>query len=332
MKLSAVFAPMLATPDHIAVAENLGYERAWIFDTPHQSPDVWMTLARAADRTERIGLGPAVLVPSLRHPMAAAAATATLASLAPGRVAVAFGTGFTGRRAMGQNALTWEFVERYIAAYRGLIRGQVVEWEGAPIKMFNSDDRLGDAATQVPILLSAMGPKGEAVANRLELDGVISFGSVVPAMKTFDWSVLLIGGTVLRQGEATDTPRVKQAAGPSWAIMYHAAHDFQGGLSAVQEIPGGPEWASEVEKTPPALRHFAIHDGHLMFLNSADEAAWAAGGHAMLKDVTFSGNASRLQEMVAAYADQGVTELGIMTSGKDIPGELEAYRTALDSL
>ena len=48
-----------------------------------------MTLALAAQRTERIGLGPGVLVPSLRHPIVNAAATATLCALAPRRVAVA---------------------------------------------------------------------------------------------------------------------------------------------------------------------------------------------------------------------------------------------------
>ena len=35
MKLSCVFAPLIDTPDHIAIAERLGFERAWIFDTPH---------------------------------------------------------------------------------------------------------------------------------------------------------------------------------------------------------------------------------------------------------------------------------------------------------
>jgi 5,10-methylenetetrahydromethanopterin reductase len=67
MKLSCVFAPTMQTPDHIAVAEKLGYGRAWTFDTPQQSPDVFMTLTRAAERTTEIGLGPGVLVPSLRH-------------------------------------------------------------------------------------------------------------------------------------------------------------------------------------------------------------------------------------------------------------------------
>ena len=44
-------------------------------------------IAAAAERTSRIGLGPGVLIPSLRHPMVNAAGTATLAAMAPGRVA-----------------------------------------------------------------------------------------------------------------------------------------------------------------------------------------------------------------------------------------------------
>ena len=87
MEVSCAFPTALDSPDNIALAEQLGYHRAWIYDTPQQSPDVWMTLALAAQRTERIGLGPGVLVPSLRHPMVNAAATATLCALAPGGVA-----------------------------------------------------------------------------------------------------------------------------------------------------------------------------------------------------------------------------------------------------
>lgn len=329
MKLSCVFAPLMDTPDNIAVAETLGFERAWIFDTPHQSPDVFMTLARAAERTDRIGLGPGVLVPSLRHPMAAAAATATLASLAPGRVAVAFGTGFTGRRALGHSALSWDFVSRYIIAYRGLIKGQVVDWEGAKMRMFNAADDLAHAAADVPILLSAMGPKGEAIARSLELDGLMSFGTAVPGMGGFDWSVLMVGGTVLADDEDLDSDHVRSAAGGAWAINYHAVHDFQGGLDAVRRLPGGNAWADVIQKTPEEDRHFAIHDGHLMYLNEADHAAWADGGSAIIRDVTFSGDVGRLRAVVDDYAAQGVTELAIMTSGTDIPGELEAYINAL---
>ena len=60
MEVSCAFPTALHTPGDIALAEELGYDRAWIYDTPQQSPDVWMTLALAAERTERIGLGPGV--------------------------------------------------------------------------------------------------------------------------------------------------------------------------------------------------------------------------------------------------------------------------------
>ena len=71
------------SPDNIALAEQLGYHRAWIYDTPQQSPDVWMTW-RSPRNAPAHRLGPGVLVPSLRHPMVNAPPTATLCALAPG--------------------------------------------------------------------------------------------------------------------------------------------------------------------------------------------------------------------------------------------------------
>ena len=153
MEVSCAFPTALDSPDNIALAEQLGYHRAWIYDTPQQSPDVWMTLALAAQRTERIGLGPGVLVPSLRHPMVNAAATATLCALAPGRVAVSFGTGFTGRRVMGYLAITWAFMDSYIRAYRALLRGEVVEWEGARMQMLHPDGHAPARPVEVPVLI-----------------------------------------------------------------------------------------------------------------------------------------------------------------------------------
>lgn len=93
MDISAGFPPGLRTPDHIVRAEDLGYCRAWCYDAPAVFADVWMTLARAADRTDRIGLGTAVVIPDYRHLMATAAAVATLAGQVPGRVAVGLGPG-----------------------------------------------------------------------------------------------------------------------------------------------------------------------------------------------------------------------------------------------
>src|SRR5512142_645574 len=201
MKISCAFPTTLDSPEHIVLAEELGYEHAWLYDTPQQSPDVWMMLALAARRTERIGLGPGVLVPTLRHPMVNAAATAALVALAPDRVAVAFGTGFSGRRAMGYRAIPWAYMDAYIRAYRGLLRGETIEWEGARMRMLHPPGHGAARPVEVPVLISALGPKGAAVAR--DLGDALYATLVLPEFaKDFSSVSYLFWGTVLDDGEA----------------------------------------------------------------------------------------------------------------------------------
>ena len=227
MKVSCAFPTTTSSPEDIRIAEQIGYERAWLYDTPQQSPDVWMSLALAAERTERIGLGPGVLVPTLRHPMTNAAATATLVDLAPGRVAVSFGTGFTGRRAMGYRAIPWTFMTAYIEAYRGLLRGEVVEWEGARMQMLHPDGS-GPAATRSTSRSwsgrsdrrAARSRRGSAtVSSRRRRSSGLEPGA-------FDWVAFLYWGTVLDAGEDLAGERVLAAAGPGGALAYHATYEL----------------------------------------------------------------------------------------------------------
>lgn len=329
MDVSVAFPTTLSSPDDIALAEQLGYARAWVYDTPQQSPDVWMTLALAAERTERIGLGPGVLVPTLRHPMTNAAATATLAALAPGRVAVAFGTGFTGRRAMGYRAVPWSFMDSYIRAFRGLLRGEVVEWEGAQMQMLHPDGHAPARPVDVPVLVGALGPKGEAVARALG-DGLFATLQQPEFMTAFSWVPYLAWGTVLDEDEPQDSEHAREAAGPGWALAYHGAYEF-GGPDAVRGLVGGPEWMDVVEKTPEARRHLAVHVGHCVELNDADRAAWDAGGHAMLRDATLSGTRSELRGRLDELAERGVTEIVLQPCGPDTRGELERFLDAATS-
>lgn len=326
MDVSCAFPTALDTPDNIAVAEELGYTRAWVYDTPQQSPDVWMTLALAAERTERIGLAPGVLVPSLRHPMVNAAATATLAALAPGRVAVSFGTGFTGRRAMGYRAITWSYMESYIRAYRGLLRGDVVEWEGAQMQMLHPDGHAPARPVDVPILIGALGPKGHRVAKELG-DGLYVTLQLPEFLGEYSWVPYLVWGTVLDEGERTDSEHARQAAGPGWALAYHGAYEF-GGESAVRALPGGPEWLEVVDRTSPERRHLTVHSGHCVELGEADEAAWKAGGHTMLRDVTMSGTREQLRQRLDEVAAKGVTEIVFQPCGPEIRAELEKFLDA----
>src|SRR5262249_56551305 len=85
MRLSCGFPPTASAPEHAALAEQLGYERVWFYDSPALYGDVWVALARAADATRRIGLGTAGLVPEVPHLAAAPAARGPGGKQARGR-------------------------------------------------------------------------------------------------------------------------------------------------------------------------------------------------------------------------------------------------------
>jgi 5,10-methylenetetrahydromethanopterin reductase len=161
MKISAAFPPVPATPEHIGLAEKLGYSTAWVYDTPALQLDCWMTLALAAARTSRIRLGPGVMIPSLRHPMVTASAIATLVSLVgESRVIIGIGTGFTGRRAMGQKPLRWQDMPRMVGDIRRLLAGETVEIEGAATSMLHWPGQAPNRPIEVPFVLGVNGPKG----------------------------------------------------------------------------------------------------------------------------------------------------------------------------
>jgi 5,10-methylenetetrahydromethanopterin reductase len=327
LKISAQFATSLHSPEHIATAERLGYERAWLFDIPHEGPDVWMMLALAAQRTTTIGLGPGVLVPDLRHVMVNASAAASLTALAPGRVAVAFGTGFAGARALGEAPITWSHLRDYVIAFRGLLNGETVDWRDTRIRMMHPSGHAPERPIDVPILISALGPKGLAVATELA-DGLFTVNGETRFASRFDWAALGVHGTVLADGEPLDSARVRAAAGPGNALAYHAAYEFGGDVTA---LPGGDVWLDTVNQSPFGERHLAVHDRHLVGLNHADTAAWAAGSWKAITQTTLTGTAHDVGRRVEEIAAQGVTEIIYQPIGPDIPGELAAFYVAAHS-
>jgi 5,10-methylenetetrahydromethanopterin reductase len=308
------------TPEHIRIAEQLGYERAWCYDSPALYPDVWVQLCRAAERTSTIGLGPGVLIPSLRHPMTTAAAIGTLVELAGvERVAVAVGTGFTGRFAMGKRPLKWADVAGYVTTVRALLRGETVPWDGAQIRMLHPAGYGPARPIEVPFLLGAAGPKGLATAKEIA-DGVFLAGAG-PA-PGFDWEAILFFGTVLREGEDLSSPRVADAAGHAAVVLYH----FIAENHLPPEIaPGVGDWLHAYDDVPADERHLAMHDLHLIGINQRDRPFVTP------ELLEASGNVwtpAELRDRLAAMEAAGATEVAYQPAG-DIPAELEAFASAV---
>lgn len=325
MKLSCALVTNVDSPDLIVEAERLGYHRAWLYDSPAITSDVWIALALAAERTSTIGLGPGVLVPSLRHPMTNAAAIATLAAIAPGRVAVAIGSGFTGRYTLGKRPLRWAVVEEYVQTLRALLRGETVGWEGASIRMLHTEGFVADRPVEVEVLIGADGPKGTAVAERVG-DGVFAAGVPNPAAAGRPSSLLQFG-TVLDDGEDLHSRAVLDRAGHGLAVVFHAVYE-RSGADAVRGLPGGNEWVAAIEAIPAAERHLITHEGHLVRLTAVDTDAVELAAD-LLPQFTFSGTAEQLRARVGEYEAVGVTELVYQPAGPDVAGELARMADAV---
>jgi 5,10-methylenetetrahydromethanopterin reductase len=319
LQLSCAFPPGPDVVEHARLAEDLGYERVWVYDSPALYTDVWVQLARIAEATSRVGIGPAVLIPSLRHVLATASAIATIEQLAPGRLAVAIGTGFTGRRMLGQKPLSWKRTSQYIADLKALLRGEQVEVEGKAIQMGHPAGSAPERPIETPIVVAANGPLGLAVA-REHGDGVMCVASPQPG---FAWCSQLAFGTVFDEGEAADSDRVWDAVGPGITVIYHGA--FEANPASVDSLPGGLAWREEIERVPEAIRHLAVHEGHLVSVTERDSRHIGRE----LVPASFSGTADQLRARVAGLQELGLSELVYAPMGTDVPRELRAMAEAL---
>jgi 5,10-methylenetetrahydromethanopterin reductase len=323
--VSCIFAPSLETPEHIALAERLGYRRAWCYDSPSIYADPWMVLALAAERTSVIGLGPAALVPSLRHPMVTAAALATLEGLAPRRVSAAFGTGLTGRMLLGERPMRWAEVADYVQTVRALLRGDEVEWDRRVLRMVQPAGFVAPRPIDAAILVATDGPMGTAMADELG-DGV--FSARAPKVPDGRRRVVLTFGTVLEDGEAFTRPRPVAAAAPALAAAYHGIYEARG-AQAVDALPGGAEWRAAVEAVEPRRRHLAVHGGHLVEASDHDQT-FLAHAAPLLPKWTMTGTRDQVRTRLATLSSAGVHEIAYQPMGPDVGRELQAFAEAAE--
>jgi 5,10-methylenetetrahydromethanopterin reductase len=331
--LACAFPPSIDVVEHARLAEELGYTRLWLYDSPALYGDIWLTLGRVAEATTTLGLGTGVAVPSLRHVMVTASAIASIEELAPGRLVAAFGTGFTARMAMGQKPMSWNALATYVTQLRALLRGDVVEVDGAACQMLHAPGFAPPRPIDVPLYLAPIGPKGFAV-SREHADGVLVTGEPAEdASGAGRWAAcaLLVSGTVLDDGEDHMSARVREAAGPWFVTGYHAMWEWE--PSIVDAMPGGPEWRSRIETERTAgHQHLAVHEGHVVTVTDRDRPLLDAAGAALL-DAGWTGDRAAVGAHLEQAAAAGVTDVIYTPAGPDVPRELrafaEAYRAAV---
>jgi 5,10-methylenetetrahydromethanopterin reductase len=323
LRISCFLAPTKDAPAYARLAEELGYDGVYVYDSPALFGDVWLSLGRMAEATSRITLGTGVAVPCLRHPMVTAAAIAAVEELAPGRLVCGFGVGWSARFAMGQRAMRWEEMGRFFVQLRGLLGGETVEIDGAQCQMIHSPGFAPRRPIRTPLLAAASGPKGFEVA-RAVADGVFCDREIQPGFK---YCLKFAVGTVLDPGEDHTSPRVRATAGPIYTTNFHGMYEIDPAM--VEAMPGGGEWRARLEaERPAAERHLAMHEGHLAAVTDRDRSLLDAAGPALLSATGWTGTADVVRGHLDEAARSGATEIVMAMAGPDIPRELRAFARA----
>lgn len=317
LEIGCIFPPTVDTPEHLALAERLGYAYGEVFDSPTLFADPWLTLGRAAERTSRIRLGICCITPYLRHVVATASALATLDAVAPGRVNLVIGAGFTGQHMLGRGPGRWADVEAYAGAVRALLADEEVEWEGAVLGLRYSPRTGLRVPCPVPIWIAAHGPRGVGVAERVG-DVIMTDPSHGHGARSAVLPVFVnIFGTVLDEGEELSAERVRDAAGPYAAFQLHL-----GGEGVVSHLPEWADYRREIEAIDPRRRHLETHRMHLIDVTERERPLITPE---LIAQATHTGTAAQVRDRLGQLEADGISGVLYGPQGPDIPRELEAF-------
>ena len=315
-------------------AEELGYARAWFYDTQLLNADMFVAMGAAAVQTSRIRLATGVLIPSNRIAPVAASALASLNALAPGRVDFGISTGFTARRTMGLGPVKLDDVREYIRIVRGLLAGDTLEWsfEGRRRKIRFLSPELGVVNTRdpIPLHISALGPRGRALTAELGAGWINATGHVgharagAAAMQTA-WraagvdpatrvATAFTGGCVLKDGEAADGPRARAQAGPHAMVALHNVVEAAEFGNMGRGVP--PELTPLLERyrqiyakyDPPDARYLSNHRGHLMILRPEEQEVCTAD---LIRTLTMTATKPELRERLRELGRLGYTHFAV---------------------
>ena len=235
--------------DDAAFAEQHGFSTAGFVDSPLLAGDPFVCLGLAAQATSRIRLGTFLAIPSMRGAPTTASAIATVNRLAPGRVFLAMGTGYTARDTLGLGPVAARKVRDYARACRSLLDGEeITHHEGTaqrPVRFRHTPPACVDVEQHVPVYVAADGPKALAAAGQAGEGLIVTLknssllhncaevlaAAVASARaaadasgRSFDdayvmWSTVVC---VLEPGESAASPRVLERVGPGAMMAYHS--------------------------------------------------------------------------------------------------------------
>jgi G6PDH family F420-dependent oxidoreductase len=295
-------APVLV--DTAARAEQAGFTTAWISDHFHpwndeqgESSFVWSVLGAIAGQTSDLRVHTAVTCPTIRlHPGIVAQASATVATLMPGRFGLGVGSGealnehIFGDRWPGAD-LRLEMLEEAVAVIRALWTGDWTFHHGSHYrvehaKLYSRPD------TPPPIHVSGFGPKAVSLAADIG-DGYMAVGPAKELVEQYRAE----GG--------------RGSAHTGLKVCWHEDRDEA--VRMAHRIWPNEALPGELAQVLPTPAHF-------------EQATQLVTPEVIADSPTPTGpDLDEHREMIQGYADAGVDELYIQQIGDEHDPFFEVY-------
>ena len=319
-------------------AEELGYARAWFYDTQMLNADMFVAMGAAAVQTSPDPPGHRRADPLQPHRAGGRqrAGVAERAGARPHRLRHLHRL----HRAPHHGPRAGE-ARRHgrvrPASCSGLLAGETLEWtfEGQrrKIRFLSPEVGVVNLRDPIPLHVSAMGPRGRRAHRRARRASWINAtGNMAAPAKAAvadmqaAWraagvdpagcvATAFTGGCVLGDGEAADSPRARAQAGPHATIALHNLVELEqfGDLGRTRAAAAVARCSSatgrSTEKYEPAdARYLTNHRGHLMFLRPEEHEVCTAD---LIRTMTFTATTPELRERLRELRSAGYTHFAV---------------------
>ncbi len=349
MEFGVSFPTYVRAYEDVRRAEDLGFSHAWFDDSHMCYSELFSTMALAAHHSSRIRLGTFVLVPGNRIAPVVASAMATLNAIAPGRLILGVGAGFTGRNVMGFGPVARETIREHVEICRALMAGREARYsengEERLIRFLHPDLGFVNVRDAIPIYVAANAPKMQELAGqaadgwiyagcdpegvRHGLGNVINSAQVAGRSGAIREVVALASACVLRPGDAVTSKRVINRVGPHAMVGLHTY--WRPGEIPVSMF-GPPALRTLAERyhrdyimrmrTPLEKRFQEIHLGHLIFLKPGEEAYV---NEDLIRLMSVTGTRDEVLTRLKELENAGVNQFVVRIVGTDARETLQEF-------
>ena len=341
MDFGVSFPTYIRAYEDAKMAEDYGFSHAWFYDSQMCYSDIYAAMALCAHHTKTLKLGTFVSILGNRIAPVTAHSIATINELAPGRVILGVGTGFTGRNVMGMPPIALKTMREHVTIIRDLLAGREALYREADreryIKFLHPDHGYINIKDEIPIHMASNGPKALQMVGELA-DGWITIGldpkMIATSVKQIQASATTAGrdlsklycsnltsACVLRPGESITSKRVIRQIGPMAILLLHTNWDpvdMKVGPFAPPAVAHAAKRYFDQHimkmKTPLDRRYQEMHLGHLAFVRPG-EAEYLTPD--LIKMGTLTGTGPEIIDRIRELEAAGVTNIALNVCGTD---------------